>query len=256
MRASLAALTAAVIVLLFVSLRGGAQSLQHVPLASGMANSPIVAELFTSQSCSSCPPAEKLFAELAERPDLIVLEWHVDYWDRLVHGRAGAWKDPYSNREYTARQRQYNRALRGTAGVYTPQAVINGTQETVGNHRRDVESLLRPTQHATAHIKVSNEGDQLRIDIQEFVSDLDREADILQLTLLPGQTTAVPRGENRGAILASKNVVLGAVKIGAYRGAAISLRTQRPPDGETCAIIIQEKRGAQLGPIIGASYCN
>jgi len=255
MRASIAALTAAMIVLLFVSLRGGAQPLQHVPLASGVANSPIVAELFTSQSCSSCPPAEKLFAELAERPDLIVLEWHVDYWDRLVHGRAGSWKDPYSSKDNTARQRQYNRALRGTAGVYTPQAVINGRSETVGNRANDVAELLAADAYATARIEISPSRDGLTVEVADFDAAFPRNAEIVRLTLLPKQTTSVPRGENRGAILSSRNVVIAAEPVGAYAGAQTSISIAAPQAGESCAVIIQEKQSGRLGPILGASYC-
>ena len=89
----------------------------------------VVAELFTSQSCSSCPPAEALFSELADQDNLLTIEWHVDYWDTLIHG-GSKWKDRYSEKEYTARQRDYNASLRGTRGVYTPQAIINGNWKT------------------------------------------------------------------------------------------------------------------------------
>ncbi|MEM7637893.1 MAG: DUF1223 domain-containing protein [Pseudomonadota bacterium] len=251
MRASLAALATVIVVLLLVSMRSGAQSLQTIPLTSGAANSPVVAELFTSQSCSSCPPAEKLFAELAERPDLIVLEWHVDYWDRLVHGRAGAWKDPYSDAAHTARQRQYNRALRNTAGVYTPQAVINGRLETVGSRAGEVARLLDTAPHATANVDIT----ETHVQISAFETPLQQAADVYRLTLLPEQTTAIPRGENRGAILSSRNVVLAAEKIGTYTGDATQLNLRAPASGESCAVIIQEKRGGQLGPILGAAYC-
>ena len=256
MRYLLGALAVSVGVIAFMNLNGGAQSLQSVPDAADNAQAPIVAELFTSQSCSSCPPAEAYFAELTDREDLIVLEWHVDYWDRLVHGRAGAWKDPYSNSDYTKRQRDYNRALRGTGAVYTPQAVINGTRELVGSHRNKIEESLQPARHATADVWATSKGDQIEINIGTFVSPLKRSADILQLSLLPDQTTSVPRGENRGVILSSKNIVLEAKKIGSYSGEATSVSITPPAAGEGCAIIIQERRGAQLGPIIGATYCS
>jgi len=256
MRILLTALTVTIGFVALMNLNGGAQTLQDIPPASGPTTTLIVAELFTSQSCSSCPPAERLFAELAERQELIVLEWHVDYWDRLIHGRAGAWKDPYSNADYTKRQRDYNRALRGTGAVYTPQAIINGVRETVGSRRGAVESLLAPATHATADLSIEPDGDQVHVEIGAYVRDLKRDADIVQLTLLPGQTTSVSRGENRGVTLMSKNVVLEAKTVGSYTGAEKSLTLQSPPKGQVCAIIIQEKRGAQLGPIIGASYCS
>ncbi|MEP1142724.1 MAG: DUF1223 domain-containing protein [Henriciella sp.] len=256
MRVSLIALTVLVGIIMILSLGGGAQTLQDIPPATKATSGPIVAELFTSQSCSSCPPAEKLFAELAERDDLIVLEWHVDYWDKLVHGRAGAWKDPYSSADYTARQRQYNRALRGTGGAYTPQAVINGSAETVGNRRSDVEQLLTSVSHATTAVHVTKTNGGLEIDIGAYVKQLDRPAGVYRLKLLPEQSTAVPRGENRGVRLFSRNVVLDATQIGDYSGDALNLSTEAPTANDGCAIIIQEKRGNRLGPILGASYCS
>ena len=255
MRASLVALTTVISLLLLLSLRGGAQSLQDVPLADGAANSPIVAELFTSQSCSSCPPAEKLFAELADRSDLIVLEWHVDYWDRLVHGRAGAWKDPYSDAEHTKRQRQYNRTLRGTNSVYTPQAVVNGRYETVGSRPGKVSSLLEAAPHVTAALTMTRNDKGLRANISALEHPLAQSAEVYRLELLPEQTTAVPRGENRGAVLTSRNIVIAAEQIGVYSGAAATYPVAAPQAGHACAIIVQEMRGGQLGPILSARYC-
>ncbi|MEL6857854.1 MAG: DUF1223 domain-containing protein [Pseudomonadota bacterium] len=256
MRVSLIALSAILSAVLVLSLRGGAQTLNQLPPANAAAMNPVVAELFTSQSCSSCPPAEKLFADLAEREDLIVLEWHVDYWDRLVHGRAGAWKDPYSSADHTARQRQYNRTLRGTGGAYTPQAVINGVYETVGSQRAEIERFLSAPTHAMAEITVSLNEQTIDVLLGPIGALLDRPATISRLTLLPEQATAVPRGENRGVRLFSRNIVLETETIGLYTGEPQTLAVTAPQSGEACAIIVQEKRGNRLGPIIGASYCS
>jgi len=91
-------------------------------------NSGQLVELFTSQGCYSCPPADELLGELIEeQPDLVALEFHVDYWDDLHYGAAGVWKDPFSDAEYTLRQRRYNATdLVGKQGVYTPQMIVNG----------------------------------------------------------------------------------------------------------------------------------
>jgi len=255
MRASLTALAVATFILLLMASRGGAQSWHDIPAASHTTTGPIVAELFTSQSCSSCPPAEKLFSQLADRGDLVILEWHVDYWDRLVHGRAGAWKDPYSDAAFTARQRQYNRTLRNTAGVYTPQAVINGRSETVGSRRNEVERLLTEDAAQTVNIEIESVGTTLTANIGALRQPLTRAAQIYRLTLLPSQTTSVPRGENRGAILSSRNIVLAIDEIGTYSGDAQKLSVSPPEEDQSCAIIVQEKRGNRLGPILAASYC-
>lgn len=103
------------------------------------ANQLVVAELFTSQGCSSCPAAEKLFTKLAKNDNLLTMEWHVDYWDDLVH-HGSRWKDPYSDREFTRRQRSYNRSIRGTNAGYTPQAVVNGHFEGVGSRPGTVDN--------------------------------------------------------------------------------------------------------------------
>src|SRR6516225_8160911 len=96
---------------------------------------PMVVELFTSEGCSSCPPADALLAELASRPDVLALSFHVDYWDRL------GWKDPFSSHEATQRQDRYA-SLLDLATVYTPQIVVDGTWQAVGSDRADVEHAL------------------------------------------------------------------------------------------------------------------
>ena len=128
-----------------------------------------IVELFTSHGCSSCPPADRLLGKLLEEdPALMALEYHVDYWNSLVHGGAGSWTDPFSSREFTNRQRDYSEAeLAGRRGVYTPQVVVNGYFAAVGSDRRRLQQALE---------QAGNQ--QLDIDIVEVPASDGRELNI------------------------------------------------------------------------------
>src|SRR2546430_9680821 len=108
-------------------------ALAIAPLHAG--ERPIVVELFTSEGCSSCPPADALLAELAGRPDVLALSFHVDYWDRL------GWKDPFSSPDATRRQHGYAEPF-GISTGYTPQMVVDGRWQAVGSDRSEVEQAL------------------------------------------------------------------------------------------------------------------
>lgn len=210
--------------------------------------SPVVIELFTSQSCSSCPPAEELFSELAKRDDLVVIEWHVDYWDDLVHGRDGRWKDPFSNPAYTARQRDYNLNIRGMRSVYTPQAIINGQSETTGSRTHAISELVRSSSPPSAEISAS----RTSVQIAQSTHGENINADVLMVKLLPEQTTDVPRGENRGRILASRNIAVNLQVLGSWTGEAVSYDLPAIPSGYDCALLVQDTETMQ---ILGARYC-
>src|SRR6516162_11255938 len=109
---------------------------------------PIMVELFTSEGCSSCPPADALLTELAGRPDVLALSFHVDYWDRL------GWKDPFSSPAATERQQRYAELLR-LATVYTPQMVVDGKWQAVGSDHAEVKRALDAAGHTLAEVPVS-----------------------------------------------------------------------------------------------------
>ena len=218
-------------------------------------DSPAVVELFTSQGCYSCPPAEAYLGQLSKRQHVVALEYHVDYWDDLVYGNAGKWKDPFSSPLHTQRQRQYNLSIRKKTGVYTPQMVIGGILETVGSHENKVEKAIEIVgQTGTSSLSVKFSGSAPGIlDIQVGGSEKSA-AGIWVVYFHPSVETRVRSGENKGKTLTSHNIVTQVVQVGEWRGAPLSLTVTRPKDrmGDGCAVIVQSKRP---GPILGASYC-
>ena len=214
---------------------------------------PVVLELFTSQSCSSCPPAEALLAELARgRPAVIALELHVDYWDRLVHG-GGAWKDPFSDPAFTARQRRYAQTVRDGGSIYTPQMIVDGREGAVGSARRDVEAAIRRAHGRAGHLAVTATADAaglLRVAIAGTPGDA---AGLWLARIEPARTTAVPRGENAGRTLPNHNIVRALTRVGDVRGPHTLLEvTPALAPGEECVVFVQvEGQGA----ILGAARC-
>ncbi len=228
-------------------------------LASGPAladEPPVVVELFTSQSCYSCPPAEAFLGELAERRDVLALEFHVDYWDSLNYGSAGRWKDVFSSPEATERQRMYNVSIRRQRAVYTPQMIINGETEHVGSKRRSIEKAIDrarvTSKHRPADLKVTADGDALTVDVTAGAAGAP--AGVWFVKFLEAHTTQVKGGENKGKTLTNHHVVLEMRHLGDWTGQPLSLSVTDVTlaDGESCAVLIQTER---LEPILAASYC-
>ncbi|MDP7666915.1 MAG: DUF1223 domain-containing protein [Rhodospirillales bacterium] len=216
---------------------------------------PTVVELFTSQSCYSCPPAEAFLGELSGRADVVALEFHVDYWNDLVYGFAGKWKDVFSAPEFTRRQQDYNLAIRRTASVYTPQMVVDGRADVAGSRRDDVFAAIEH-QQATARPRV-------RVTVSEapvgglkvaLGGDAPAAARVLLVRFLGAHVTEVRSGENKGKTLTNTHVVREVRAIGEWQGRSITLDVPRaaPAPGEGCAVLVQ---AAPAGPILGAAAC-
>lgn len=214
-----------------------------------------VVELFTSQGCSSCPPADALLGELAARDGIVALEFHVDYWDDLADGRSGRWRDPLASPLNTERQRAYNRNILGHASVYTPQIVVGGRTETVGSRRHDVEAAIRAQAAAS--------GPRSRVSVQAEIDgrltiDVDGPAvpstAVWLVRFEERRTTQVSGGENRGRTLVNHHVVTGMQRLGTWYGgpSRFVVADTRPGAGEGCAVLIQDDR---QGPIAGAARC-
>ena len=159
--------------------------------ASGFA----VVELFTSEGCSSCPPADKLLAELAHRPGVYALEFHVDYWNSL------GWRDPYSAAAYTQRQQAYG------DDIYTPQMVVNGTNLFVGSNRQRAEAAIDQALAAAPRVTLTVQRQDRGISYQ---ADHAPEGARLCVAVVDAhQTSKVTRGENEGRTLEHARVVRG-----------------------------------------------
>jgi hypothetical protein len=213
---------------------------------------PVVVELFTSQSCYSCPPAEAYLGALVGRPGIVALEWHVDYWNDIHYGNAGQWIDPYSEAAYTARQRAYNQAIRGTGAVYTPQMVIDGRLEAVGSRRDDVEAAIgeAAARPAEARIEITHTADDaLGIALDGSAA---RGAAVWLVRFLSEETVHVPRGENHGKTLTNHHVVTEAVRLGDWYGGPASFAVPQPAAGSGCAVLVQPDGE---GPILAAAEC-
>lgn len=228
-----------------------AAALLSLPLASPAAaetvRHPVVVELFTSQGCNSCPPAEAYLNELAERKDVIALEFHVDYWDYI------GWRDPFASNEYTRRQKTYA-ANMGGRYVYTPQMVINGTAHEVGSRRDLVEGQIDA---ALAHkaegrpalaLSHGDGGFTIKITGPEDAGAYD----LVMVTFDEKHVTEVTRGENSGKQLVNAHVVRSMKTLASWDGGDTSHTFKLPTaagDGG-CAVLLQRKGG---GPIIAAA---
>ncbi|MEO0911242.1 MAG: DUF1223 domain-containing protein [Pseudomonadota bacterium] len=180
-----------------------------------------VVELFTSQGCYSCPPADNVIGEFAKSNEILGLSWHVDYWDYL------GWKDTFASRANTERQYRYARSLRERQ-VYTPQAVINGRSHEVGSRGSKLESIVNKydisKKGMVIPIKATLEGGSLNIDIDRVEGV--GEATLFMISFNKTETVKIARGENAGKTLDYHNVVHSSQALGMIK--ANGLRMQYP----------------------------
>lgn len=205
-------------------------------LAPAMAR-PVVVELFTSQSCSSCPPAEALIGTLArEGDDVLPLAYHVTYWNHLD------WRDSYSLPAATERQHAYAARLDGS--VYTPEAVIDGRKGLIGSQEASVRAAIAEAKAAP--------GDAVPVSLTRengLTVRVGAGAGSGTVTLVgfdPSHVTAVARGENAGRTITQANVVRSVAEIGRWTGAAREW-TLPWPAGEAAAVIVQDGTGRVIG---------
>lgn len=230
-------LSAAVAAVLLMPGTGAAQP-KEKPMA--------VLELFTSQGCSSCPPADAYFEQLAQDPSVVVLTYPVTYWDYL------GWKDTLGQDMFTKRQKLYAKA-RGDGQVYTPQAVVSGGVHCVGSDRADI------AKHAGAQTlpaRVTLAEADGRVVIRIGAAQLAGEVPMASVWLVPitmRATVPIARGENRGRTVTYANVVRDMVRVGSWNGEAselsVSLASAKPEGADGYVVLVQAERASKHGAL-------
>lgn len=220
---------------LFLALAAGA------PAVAADRARPTVVELFQSQGCSSCPPANANVMAVADRPEVLALSFQVTYWDQL------GWKDTFAHPAFTGRQWDYARAWKRPQ-VATPQVVVNGRRDLIGYNRGELEGALRSADRGAGGPTVSVAGGRATVSAAPGPG---ARADVWLVRYDP-RTVAVPirRGENGGKTLPHRNVVRELVRLGAWEGRARAYDLPAPGDPALrTAVLVQAGPG---GPILGA----
>jgi hypothetical protein len=208
------------------------------------AHGPILLELFTSQGCSACPPADRLLATLGGRADLLVLSFHVSYWDHM------GWSDPFAIPASVRRQRGYARAMRSRS-IYTPQMIVQGSAAAVGSDEGRIERLIRDAAPTVALAIARERGgtERFAITIPE-VKDVTVPLELWAVLYVSTAGRFVPNGENAGHMLEHVNVVRQAGIVAVLETTPAVVRIDRPDlvEADGVAMILQ---GRNLGPVVG-----
>ncbi len=212
--------------------------LSLLPGGAIAAERPVVVELFTSQGCSSCPPADAFLTDLARnRPDVLPLAFHVTYWNEL------GWKDPFSLDAATQRQSRYG--ARFGDGSYTPEAVVDGVRDLVGSDRDGIGSAIQQARQegqTAASIHVKRGSGQISI----LVGAGNGSGQVLLIGFDHEHHTAVGRGENSGRTLIESNIVRSIHAVGQWSGAPFQVSVPFP-DGQDIAVILEAPDGRIVG---------
>jgi len=215
-----------------------------------------VVELFTSQGCSSCPPADKVIGELAKDPSVIALSMPIDYWDYL------GWKDTLADSRFSARQKAYSH-VRGDRNVYTPQVVVNGAAQAIGSDRASIESAIGATRKTdpVMSVPVSMKLMDKQLNVSVAASKPGTGASHGEIWIC-AVSKAVPisigRGENRGHEVTYHNVVRNLLKVGDWNGTAgswnVPLENISRDGVDAAAVYVQDGSREKPGAMLGAAF--
>jgi hypothetical protein len=218
------------------SLLAGALALSY-PAVALSAERPVVVELFTSEGCSSCPPADRYLTELSGRHDILPLAFHVTYWNDL------GWRDPYSLEAATQRQAAYG--TRFGNGSFTPEMVVDGRKGFVGSDQVTASQAIAAAKRSdteAATIAVFSKNGKISIEIGHGAG----RAEVVLIGFDPLHRTAIGRGENGGRTLTESNIVRSIRQIGDWNGAPISFHVQAP-SGQQAAVLLEAPDGSIVG---------
>jgi hypothetical protein len=212
-----------------------------------------VVELFTSQGCSSCPPADKILGDLAKDPSLIALSLPIDYWDYL------GWKDTLADSRFSARQKAYSQ-VRGDRDVYTPQVVVNGSLHVLGSDKAAIENAVHVTRSSSGvmnvPVTVSKSGSELKVSVAEHGNGEHGEVWICAVSRAVPIT--INRGENRGKQITYHNVVRNMLKVGDWTGKAgawsVPLENISREGVDAAVVYVQNGNRDHPGAMLGAAF--
>jgi hypothetical protein len=212
-----------------------------------------VVEMFTSQGCSSCPPADRILGELAQDPSVIALSLPIDYWDYL------GWKDTLADARFTARQRAYSQ-MRGDRAVYTPQAVVNGTANVLGSDRAGIETAAsRTRKDGVMSVPVTLTKSGRHIGVAVAAADkAGRTGEVWICAVSKRVPITIARGENRGQQITYHNVVRNMLKVGDWSGEAgtwtVPLENILRDGIDAAVVYVQDGSRDRPGPMLGAAF--
>ncbi len=216
-----------------------------LPAGASLQAAPVLLELYTSQGCSSCPPADALMTKLAGLDGVIALALHVDYWDYL------GWKDEFARPQHTARQRAYAKAARSRT-IFTPEIVVQGEERMKGHDApRIIDEIERQLAlPAQAEISLARDGDDLAVHLEPTVSAEPGPSEVYLVRFIPSEGVQIAGGENAGQEVTYTNIVTDWKTIGHWDGTApLDLRADAPGDGPL-AVIVQR---SHMGPVLTAA---
>ena len=215
-----------------------------------------VVELFTSQGCSSCPPADKIIGELAKDPSIIAMSMPIDYWDYL------GWKDTLADARFSARQKAYSR-MRGDREVYTPQAVINGSVHVIGSDRSSIENAIGATGKTdgvmSIPVTMTQSGKQITVSVAAASQvPASQHGEVWICSISKAVPISIARGENHGKEITYHNVVRNLVKLGDWNGNpatwTVPLDTVEHEGIDAAVAYVQDGSRDKPGPMLGAAY--